>query len=405
MAREVKKLSARSVATLAKVGRHSDGDGLYLIVDASGAKRWAFLFRWEGKLKEMGLGGTSAVSLADARNKAGEARRTLDSGANPIEERKRHERERSAAKTFSAFADPWMEDILKGFKNPRHRAQWTRSIKVYCAPIRDKRFNDISTDDILGILQPLWQTKQETASRLRGRIERVFDAAKAKGLRSGENPARWRGHLKELLSQRKKLQRGHHPAMPYQDAPSFLAKLRSRKALSARAFEFCILCASRSDEVLGARWSEFNFSSLVWTIPKARMKVDKDHRVPLSPRAAAILEEMKKVRVSDFVFPGQKPNRPLSAMAFEMLMRRMGVPEFTPHGFRSSFRDWAGDETNFPREVAEAALSHAVGDEAEQSYRREDALAKRRRLMEAWANYLGRTKTSSKVVALRASGE
>jgi integrase len=397
MAREVKRLSARSVTTLSKPGRHSDGAGLYLVIDPSGARRWLFLFRWQGKLKELGLGGIASVTLADARARADEARRLLAAGTSPIEAKRAAEAERKAAKTFGAFADEMLISILPGFKNVRHRAQWTRALKHYAEPIRNKRLDEIGTDDILGILQPLWQNKQETASRVRGRIERVLAAAKAKGLIPSpwENPARWRGHLKELLSQRKKLTRGHHAAMPYAEVPAFIADVRARPATAARALEFAILNASRSNEVLGARWEEIDLKHEIWTVPPERMKGGTAHRVPLSKRAVAIITEMNEIKVNDFVFPGQKRDRPLSSMALEMLMRRMKVSEFTPHGFRSSFRDWAGENTTFPREVAEAALSHTVGDEAEQAYRRGDALEKRRKLMQAWSQYLAGPKAKT----------
>lgn len=395
MAREVKKLSARTVATLTKPGRHSDGEGLYLVIDPSGARRWLFMFRWQGQRKEMGLGGVSAVSLADAREEAAVARRLVQAGTNPIEAREAARAEREAAKTFGEFADDMLKSLLPGFKNPRHQAQWTRALKHYAVPIRPKRIEDIGTDDILSIIQPLWQTKQETASRVRGRIERVLDAAKAKGLRSGENPARWRGHLRELLSQRRKLVRGHHASMPYADVPAFVGKLRARDATAAAALEFLILTAGRSEEILGARWSEMDREAKVWTVPAPRMKNKKAHRVPLPDGADAILAAMAEIKTGDFVFPGKRDKRPLSSMALQMLMRRMDVSAFTPHGFRSSFRDWAGECTSFPREVAEAALSHTIGDEAEQAYRRGDALEKRRKLMDAWARYIASPKAKN----------
>lgn len=405
MARAVKKLSARTVATLKKAGRHSDGDGLYLVIDPSGARRWLFMFRWDGKLKEMGLGGIASTSLADARELAAAARKLVASGINPIDAKRAAEEERKAAKTFGEFADEMLLSILPGYKNVRHQAQWTRALKHYAAPIRPKRLDEIGTDDILKILQPLWQTKQETASRVRGRIERVLAAAKAKKLIASpwENPARWRGHLQELLSKRKKLARGHHAAMPYSDVPAFVARLRERDATAAAALEFAILNASRSNEVLGARWEEIDFNEKIWTVPAERMKGGKVHRVPLSAGALRVIQKQAEVKISDFVFPGKKQNRPLSSMAMEMLLRRMGAAEFTQHGFRSSFRDWCGESTTFAREVAEAALSHAVGDEAEQAYRRGDALEKRRKLMEAWSRFVSSPKTEAKVIPLRAA--
>jgi len=242
---------------------------------------------------------------------------------------------------------------------------------------------------VLGVLAPIWQTKQETASRVRGRIERVLDAAKAKGLRSGENPARWRGHLDHLLSKRRKLARGHHPAMPYPDVPAFMAALGERDAVAALALRFTILTAARSGEVLGARWSEIDRTTKTWVVPAERMKAGREHRVPLTDRACEILDALQAVRSGDYVFPGQPQGRPLSSMAMEMLLRRMKVESATVHGFRSSFRDWAGEATAFPREIAESALAHTVGDATERAYRRGDALEKRRLLMDAWARFVG----------------
>lgn len=261
------------------------------------------------------------------------------------------------------------------------------TLTTYAAPLRSKPLDQIGTDDVLAVLTPIWTTKSETASRLRGRIERVLDAARAKGLRTGENPARWRGHLDHLLPKRRKLTRGHHAAMPYDQVPAFVARLREGRGVAARAPEFTILCASRSGEVLGARWDEVDLKAKLWTVPGPRMKGGREHRVPLTERALAILAEVEPLRNGDYVFPGQRRGRPLSNMSMEMCLRRMKVDE-TVHGFRSSFRDWAGEETAVPREVAEVALSHAVGDATELAYRRADALAKRRKLMEAWAAFV-----------------
>jgi integrase len=244
--------------------------------------------------------------------------------------------------------------------------------------------NMIDTAEVLRVLKPVWQKIPETASRLRGRIERVLDAAQARGLRSGENPARWRGHLDTLLPPRQKLTRGHHAAMPYHELPAFVARLRARDGVSARALEFVILTAARSGEVLGLQWSEIDLDRKVWTVPATRIKAGREHRVPLSPRAVEILEAMRAVRVSDYVFPGYRAGRPLGDMALHLVRERMEIP-YTVHGFRSTFRDWCGETTNFPREVAEAALAHVVGDETERAYRRGDALEKRRKLMDAWA--------------------
>jgi integrase len=260
------------------------------------------------------------------------------------------------------------------------------TLTVYAAPLRSKPVDKVETSDVLAVLKPIWLEKPETASRLRGRIERVLNAAKAKGYRTGENPAAWRGHLENLLPRQSKLSRGHHAALPYADVPDFVAKLREREAVAALALEFAILTATRSGEVLNARWDEIDLEAKTWTIPAERMKAAREHRVPLSDPALSILVKLSASRVSEFVFPGQRPNQPLSVMAMEMVLRRMGVADaVTVHGFRSSFRDWAGNETSFPRELAEHALAHVIGDKAEQAYRRGDALEKRRALMAAWS--------------------
>jgi integrase len=408
MARRTKRLSPRTISSLSKPGRHPDGEGLYLIIDKGGAKRWAFLFRWKepgqsgpGKLREMGLGGLSAVSLAAARERAAAARQQLANRRNPIEDRKAAEAARQSALTFGAFADELVADLRHGFRSAKHAAQWSMTLTNYAAPLRNMPLDAVQTADVLGVLAPIWQTKNETASRLRGRIERVLDAAKAKGLRSGENPARWRGHLDKLLSKRRKLTRGHHAALPYPDVPAFVADLRTRSAVAALALEFCILNASRSGEVLGAKKAEVNRKAKIWTVPAKRMKGGREHRVPLSARALEILDGLEPLNAgSDYLFPGARRGRPLSSMAMEMVLRRMKV-DVTVHGFRSSFRDWAGECTSFPREIAEAALAHVVGGETERAYRRGDALEKRRKLMDAWAAFIASPKQTGKVVPLQ----
>jgi integrase len=333
------------------------------------------------------------VPLAKARALAEEARREVRNGIDPIAARAVVEeaKDESPILTFGAFADTLVDEIEGGFRNAKHRYQWRRTLEVYAASIRDKPIDQITTDDVLACLRPIWLTKQETAARLRGRIERVLDAAKARGLRDGENPARWRGHLSNLLPRRQKLQRGHHAAMPFDEVPAFVARLREREAVSALALEFTILTAARTGEVFGATWGEIDLEARLWTVPAARTKAGREHRVPLVDRAVAILEAAAALRTDPspaaFVFPGGRAGRPLSNMAFKALFERMGVTGITAHGFRSSFRDWAGECTPFPREVAEAALAHVVGDETERAYRRGDALEKRRQMMATWAGY------------------
>ena len=389
------KLTARKVET-AKPGKYGDGGGLQLAVAPTGAKKWVLRFLWQGKAREMGLGSYPEVSLAEAREKAIAGRRLARSGADPIAERRKDR----GIPTFGELADEIAGQLAEGFRNEKHRAQWRMTLTVYAGPLRSMPVDVITTEDILAVLTPVWSTKAETASRLRGRIERVLNAAKAKGLRSGENPAAWRGHLENLLPKRQKLTRGHHAAMPYADVPAFVARLRERDAVSALALEFAILTAARSGEVLGARWREIDFGARIWTIPPQRMKAAREHRVPLSESAFAILEKLGEARVSEFIFPGQGAGRPLAEMVLRRMLRR-DADVVTVHGFRSSFRDWAGNETHFPRELAEAALAHVVGDKAEQAYRRSDALEKRRALMDAWSAYCEPSRVDGKVTPLQ----
>lgn len=293
------------------------------------------------------------------------------------------------------------EALSAGFRNEKHKAQWQMTLRTYAAPLRPKPVDTITTEDVLAVLKPIWTEKPETASRLRGRIEKVLDAAKAKGRRDGENPARWRGHLDHLLPKPLKLTRGHHAAMPYEQVPSFLAELRKREASAALALEFCILTAARSGEALGLRRSEIDFEKKVWTVPASRMKAGREHRVPLSARAFAIAKELARAHSGEFLFVGQSRNKHLSNMAMDMMLRRMKQDDVTVHGFRSSFRDWAGNVSTFPREVTETALAHVIGDKAEQAYRRSDALEKRRKLMDAWAAFCEARKPGN-VVTLKA---
>jgi integrase len=380
----------------------SDGSGLYLRVRPGPVKSWVFRFTLDGRPSEMGLGLAHTVSLKEAREKAVEARKLVAAGRNPIEA-KREARMASDAKPKPAFgkcAAALIDGKKSEWRNAKHRQQWRVTLETYCAPIWGRPVDEVDTEAILAVLRPLWQTRAETASRLRGRIEAVLDGAKAQGLRQGENPARWRGHLDKLLPKRQKLSRGHFAAMPYPDVPEFIDKLREREATAAMGLEFLILTAARSGEVLGARWSEIDLESKVWTIPAARMKAGREHRVPLSGRAMAILTRLAEAKTGEHIFSGQRPGKPLSPASLTMALRRLQINRATIHGFRSSFRDWAGNETHFPRELAEAALAHVIGDKSEQAYRRSDALEKRRTLMEAWADYC-EPKDASNVVALK----
>ena len=390
MARNVHRLSARKVATLTSTGMHADGGGLYLRITAGkkAGKRWVFLYNRprDGKRCEMGLGGTLAVSLAKARQRAEEARALISDGQDPLAMRQSAQR----MPTFGELADHHIKAMGPGWRNQKHRAQWEMTLTIYAKSLREKPVSEITTADVLEVLRPIWQSIPETASRVRGRIENVLDAAKVQGFRSGENPAAWRGHLKLILPARQKLTRGHHAAMAIDDLPEFMASLRGRPAVSARCLEFAILTAARSGEALGVRWDEINLAAKVWTIPAARTKATREHRVPLSARALSILADMETLCDGGcYVFPGQRASRPLSDMSMLMLLRRMGYRAglVTNHGFRSTFRDWCGNRTSFPRELAEHALAHMIGDKAEQAYRRDDALERRRPMMEAWAEF------------------
>jgi integrase len=394
MTRKVNRLNARAVATITKHGRHADGGGLYLSISPNGGRRWVFLFRWHGKPTEIGCGSARDVPLARARELAAQARSKLAEGINPKQTRRPSE-----GVTFGECADRLIEAMRPSWRNGKHAAQWEMTLRDYAAPLRRLPVDKISTNDVLSALKPHWNQKPETASRLRGRIERVLDAAKAQGLRSGENPARWRGHLDQLLPKRQRLTRGHHAAMSYAEIPAFLSGLQARQATAALALEFVVLTAARSGEVLGARWDEFDLDRAVWIIPATRMKAGREHRVPLSRRTLKIVKAMHEVRNGDFVFPGQKPGKPLSVTTLEMVLRRMKIDGVTVHGFRSAFRDWSAECTNFTNEVCEAALAHMIENKVEAAYRRGDLFDKRRKLMEAWAVYCATPKTG-KVVAL-----
>ena len=400
MVRQINRLNARAVATITKPGRHADGGGLYLSISPNGGRRWVFLYRWHGKPTEIGLGSARDVTLARARELAGHARAKLAEGHNPKDVRRP-----SGGATFGECADRVIEAMRPSWRNVKHAAQWEMTLQVYGAALRRLPVDKVTTDDVLSVLKPIWNEKPETASRVRGRIERVLDAAKAQGLRAGENPARWRGHLDQLLPKRQRLTRGHYAAMPYTDLPAFMNDLQARQATAALALEFAILTAARSGEVLGARWEEFDLDRAVWTVPAWRMKVGREHRVPLSMRALKIMEAMHECRNGDYVFPGQKAGKPLSVMALEMMLRRMKIDDATVHGFRSTFRDWAAEATSFTNEVCEAALAHAIGNKVEAAYRRGDLFDKRRKLIEAWGRFCTSPadEAQNRIVVLRAS--
>jgi len=383
--RGINKLSKRQIES-AGPGRHSDGGGLYLYVVGE-SKRWVWRYwkgpRVGGRLTELGLGSAAVVSPSSARAMAAKMREAVAGGRDPRDVRM----VAAKAPTFGEIADQYIETMRPAWKGKKHADQWVMTMAEYAKPLRSKPVNQIGTVDVLAVLRPIWTRIPETAGRVRGRIELVLDAAAAAGHRSGDNPARWRGKLKHLLPPRQKLTRGHMAAMDYKEVAGFIARLRGLESSSARCLEWLILTAARSGEAIGCRWDEIDRQARVWTVPAIRMKGGREHRVPLPDRCFEILAELEAVRTTaPFVFPGGKRGRPLTDMALTMCLRGLR-PGLTVHGFRSSFRDWAGDCTSVPREIVEAALAHIVGDKAEQAYRRGDALERRRQLMEAWAVY------------------
>ncbi|WP_288483299.1 site-specific integrase [uncultured Novosphingobium sp.] len=406
------KLSDRRVQSEKKPGLYGDGGGLYLRIRPSG-RSWIFIgtlkpkgeFRIKktgpGKRIEMGLGSALDVPLAKARQRAAEIREVLLEGIDPRVERLKSKEEAKPADdkpvvTFGAFAMELLDSIEDGFRNPKHRAQWRSTLKTHAEKLLEVPIADVSTEQIVAVLEPIWLSKRETASRLRGRIERVLDAARVKGLREGENPARGRGHLELLLPKSTKTVR-HHPALPFKQVAEFITGLRQRSGMAARALEFTILTAARSGETRGMTWAEVNLEERLWTVPASRMKAGATHEVPLSDRAMAILNDLKndKVQPHHFVFPAQRSGS-LSDMTLSAVIKRMQQTGITVHGFRSTFRDWAGEETSFEREVIEMALAHTVASSVERAYRRGRALEKRRDLMTEWAKYCFQEKDTEK---------
>ncbi|MGE5546498.1 MAG: tyrosine-type recombinase/integrase [Solirubrobacterales bacterium] len=410
MARELSKLTAVTVRNITKPGLHSDGGGLYLQVTEVGAKTWIFRFMLAGKRRDMGLGATHTVSLGEAREEARKCRQLVRDGIDPIEARRATRLAARAdavkAMTFKQCAEAYIKAHEAGWQNAKHATQWTSTLKTYAYPaIGALPVNAVDTGLVLKVLEPIWTTKTETASRVRGRIESILDWARVRGYRTGENPARWKGHLDHLLPARGKVQKaGHHAALPYDEIGSFMASLRGQEGNSARALEFAILTATRTGEVIGATWDEIDIDRALWTIPAERMKAGKEHRIPLSTAVVAMLQKMKEAKQEPYVFAGAKSDKPLSNMALLMTLRRMKRTDLTAHGFRSTFRDWAAERTGYPAEVAEMALAHAVGDKVEAAYRRGDLFEKRARLMQDWADYCGAgpTMANGTVVALRA---
>lgn len=390
MSRALNKLTTRQVATLKTVGRHADGGGLYFRITNGGARSWVFMSTKAGKRLEVGLGAAVAVSLATARGLAGQMREVLATGGDPRAVLKPTTEAETAIPTFGNFTESYIASVESGWRNAVHRQQWRNSLRDHATELNDLRVDEVTTEHIIRVLQPIWLSKAETAKRVRGRIEKILDAAKALGFRSKDamNPAAWRGHLAFLLPAPSKLARGHHPALPWKEAPAFLADLRERQALAARCLEFVILTAARSGEALGATWAEIDLEAKLWTIAAARMKAGDEHIVPLSSAAVALLQNLrpKECLADTRVFAVDGAAR--SNMAMSMLLRRMKRDNITTHGFRSTFRDWAGDATNYPRELIEQALAHTIQNKAERAYRRGSAVERRRNLMEDWAGFL-----------------
>lgn len=387
MAVRLKRLSPRSIATAKGPDLLADGGGLYLRVSGTGAKSWVFINRVGSKRSEIGLGSLRAVSLARARELAADCRAAVVEGKSP----KIALAGSKFIPTFGEIADAYLDAMSSKWKNEKHVHQWRMTLAEYAKPLRPLPVDEIGVEHVLACLKPHWGRRPETANRLRGRIERVLNAAKAAGHREGENPAAWRGHLENLLPARAKLSRGHHPALPFVEMPEFIANLRMREGVAALALEFLILTACRSGEARGACWSEIDPEAKVWTIPAARMKGGRIHRVPLTDRALQIVTLVRPLRRADgLVFPGLKRGAALSDMTLAAVLRRMGIPpsKASPHGFRSAFKDWATETTSFPNELSEAALAHISGDATERAYRRGDQFARRRELMEAWARHV-----------------
>jgi integrase len=386
-------LTAKKVERLKIPGRYPDGHNLYLQVGDTGGKSWLFRFERDGRERWHGLGAAYTFSLKEARERARAARQLLADGIDPIDHRKAERSKLAAAKarllTFREAAEAYFDQHEGKWKNAKHRAQFTSTLRQYAFPVlASMSVADIGTPAVLRAIEPHWLTKTETMSRVRGRIESVLDWCTVRGYRTGDNPARWKNHLSEVLPARGQVAKvEHHAALPYRDMPSFMAELRKREGVAARALEFTILSVARTGETIGAQISEINFGEKTWTVPAGRMKGGKEHKVPLSERAIALLRALPTEKGNDFVFLGPRSGTGLSDMAMAQVLKRMHRGDITVHGFRSSFRDWAGETTNFPNHVAEMALAHAVGNAVEAAYRRGDLLAKRRALAEAWSRF------------------
>jgi integrase len=413
MSRTVRKLTPERVKTKSrKLGLYGDGAGLYLRVTPPSACSWVVRYMLDGKAREMGIGSYPAVSLETARESAERWRKVKAEGRDPIavrEAERASERSHAAkAVTFRHCADSYIEAHRESWKNAKHVAQWGATLQTYVYPeMGALPVAEIDVGLVHKALEPIWKAKPETARRVRGRIEAILDWAKARGYRGGENPARWKGHLENLFPARAKVRSvEHHPALPYRELPAFMTKLAAEEGLGARALQFAILTAARTNEVILADWAEIDFDNAVWTVPAKRMKAKREHRVPLSKPALAVLrEQVRTTGGKSYIFPGARPKRPLSNMAMLKTLERMGRDDITVHGFRSTFRDWVEESTNYAGTVAEAALAHVVGDKVEAAYRRGDLFEKRRRLMTAWATFCMTPIQKGQVIPIKTSAK
>lgn len=392
--RTINRLSAQAVARNTKPGLYSDGGGLYLQITIAGVKSWLFRYMRNGKARGMGIGPLHTVTLAEARTKALNCRRQLLDDIDPLDERQAKQAAKkivtAKTMTFSACAEAYIEAHRAGWKNIKHAAQWESTLDTYAGPFfGDLSVADVDTTLVMKALEPIWTTKNETAARLRGRIESVLDWATVRGYRMGENPARWKGHLDHLLAKPSKVKKVvHHPALPYAEMPAFMQFLRSEGGTVFYALQLLILTVTRTNELLHARWDEIDMTNKIWVIPARRMKAEREHRIPLSKPAMNILKSQQEDAEGEYVFPGRRDGMPMSNMVFLQLLKRIERTDITVHGFRSTFRDWVGETTNYPREVAEAALAHNVKNKVEAAYARGDLFVKRAKMMQDWANYL-----------------
>ncbi|MBF0283718.1 MAG: integrase arm-type DNA-binding domain-containing protein [Magnetococcales bacterium] len=394
MSRPQNKLTAMEVSNQTTQGWYGDGGGLWLQVSKTGSKSWVLRYYFQGKARYMGLGPCRIVSLKEARDQAWKAQEKLTAGIDPLDDRRKQELaaqiEKAKRITFEQCAMAYIEAHSKDWSNIKHKAQWESTLRTYAFPlIGGLPVEAVDKELLVRCLEPIWKDKNETANRVRGRIEAILNYATIRGYRQGENPARWKGHLEILLGKRSNVSKGeHHAAMPYKEIAAFFLELKNQSGIAARCLEFLILTATRTSEVLGTKWEEIDLTEKRWTIPASRMKAGKEHRIPLSNSALSLLETMADLRMGEYAFPGQNSHKPMSQMAMMMLLRRMRHGDFTVHGFRSTFRDWGADCTSYPNIVLEMALSHAVSDKVEAAYRRGDMFEKRTALMNDWAVYV-----------------